>query len=113
MTQAQTAIERFALANWKNTSRGGNSAVAHDHSAVMQRGFRMENGQREFDGKVGIERHSRFLVDADGSVTFDRDERAKLFVRKLSDGLGDVVDGVALLARSRINWMTAEPGQAG
>src|SRR5438132_9237758 len=99
MTQAQTAIERFALANWKNTSRGGNSAVAHDHSAVMQRGFRMENGQCEFDGKVGVERHSCFLVDADGSVTFNRNERAKLFVRELCDCLGAVADGFALLTR--------------
>src|SRR5438105_6886954 len=99
MTQAQTAIERFALANWKNTSRGGYSAIAHDHSAIMQRGFRMENGQCEFNRKVGVDRHSSFFVDADRSVTFNRDERAELLVRQLSDGLGDVVHRFALLAR--------------
>src|SRR5712692_5976170 len=99
MTQAQTAIERFALADRKNTGRGGYSPIAHDHSAVMQRGFRMENGQRELDGKVGVERHSCFFVDADGSVTFNRDERAELLVRELSDGFGDVVDRFPLLAR--------------
>src|SRR5712691_3665432 len=112
MTQAQAAIERLALADWKNTGGGGNSAIANDHPAVMQRGFRMKNSQSELDGKIGVERHPRLFVDADRSVTFDRDQRAKLFVRELSDSLGNVVHCFPLLACQGKNRMTAKLGKA-
>src|SRR5438132_13180252 len=43
MAQAQTAVQRFALAHWKNTSRGGDPAIANNHSAVVECGLRMED----------------------------------------------------------------------
>ena len=42
MPQAETAIERLALAHRENAGRGGDPAVAHDHAAIVQRRFRMK-----------------------------------------------------------------------
>src|SRR5882672_2385593 len=99
MAQAETAIQCLALTHWKNASGRGDPAVANNYSAIMQRGFRMENAQDELDRKIGIEGHSGLLVDADRSVAFDREQRAELFVRQLSDSFGEIVHRLALLTR--------------
>ena len=65
MTQAKTAVERFALTHWKNAGRRGDAAISNNHSPVMQRGLWMKNAQEQFDRKIGIERHASFFVNAD------------------------------------------------
>src|SRR5213596_1772385 len=72
----------------------------------------MENAQDELNREIGIECHSGFLVTTDRSIAFDREQRAELFVRQLSDGFGKIMHCFALLARERKNGVPAELGQA-
>ena len=65
MPQTKTAIEGFALADWKNAGGGGNSTVAQDHAAIVQRGFRLKKGEEQFRRKRCIDDHSRFFIDLD------------------------------------------------
>ena len=51
MAQTEAAIERFPLADRENAGGRGNAPVAHDHSAIMQGGFRMKKRQEKLDRK--------------------------------------------------------------
>ena len=99
MTQSQTAVKCFALAHRENAGRGRNPAVAHDYAAIVQCGFGMENRQHQFDGKIAVEGHAGFFVNANRSVTLNRNQRAELLVGQLRHGLGQIVNRLAFLAR--------------
>ena len=47
MAKAEAAIERLALADGKDTSRRRDPAVAHDHAAVVEGRFRVEQSQEQ------------------------------------------------------------------
>ena len=49
MPQTEAPIECFPLAYREDAGGGGNASVAHDHSSVMQGGFRMKERQEKFD----------------------------------------------------------------
>src|ERR1700738_5326040 len=108
MTQPEAAIERFALADWKNAGGGGDSPIAHDYSPIMERGLGMKNRQDQLDREIRIKGHSCLFVNPDGRVALDRDERAELFVRQLRNGFGKIMHGFAFLTRQGKNRMTAE-----
>ena len=59
----------------------------------------MKNCQDKFDGKIAIERHAGFFINANRSVSLDRDKGAELFVGQLRHRLGQVVDGLPFFAR--------------
>ena len=99
MTQSEAAIERLTLTNRKNTGRGRNAAIANNDAAIVQGCFGMKDGQHQLDGKVSINLHSGFLVDANRGITFERDQSAKLLTGQLSDGLNQVVHGFTFLTR--------------
>src|SRR5437660_12811479 len=80
MTQAKTAVQGFALTHRKNACCGGEPAVANDYATIMQCRLRMKDAQDKFDGKVGIERHARLLVNANRCVAFNRKKCTKLLV---------------------------------
>src|SRR5437879_12690375 len=77
----------------------------------MQRSFRMENAQDQLDREIRIERYSGLFVNPDGSVAFDREQRAELFVRQLNDGFGKIVHRLALLTCQRKDRMPPRLGQ--
>src|SRR2546428_9374983 len=97
MAQPEAAVQRLALTNWKDTRRGGDPAVAHDHAAVMKRSFGVKNCQNKLDRKIAVHRHTRLFVNANRSVAFDGDECTELFVGELANGLGDVMHSFTLL----------------
>ena len=99
MTQPETAIERFALAHRKNAGRGGNSPVANDDAPIVQRRFRMKNTQKKLDRKIGIKRHPGLFVNSNRSVAFDRQQRAELLVRQLSNGFCEIVHRFTFFTR--------------
>src|SRR5436190_13580027 len=99
MPQTEASIEGLPLANRENAGGGGNPSVAHDHSAIMQSGFRVKERQEEFDGKNRIDDDACLCVNADGGIAFNRDERAELLVRQLGYGFREIVDRLGLLAR--------------
>ena len=76
MPETKAPIERLALTDRKNAGRGGDTPVPHDHSSIVERGFRMENRQQQLDGKVRIDDHAGLFVNPDGGIAFDGDERA-------------------------------------
>src|SRR5436190_577616 len=112
MPQTEASIEGLPLANRENAGGGGNPSVAHDHSAIMQSGFRVKERQEEFDGKNRIDNDASLFVNADGGIAFNRDERAELLVRQLGYRFREIVDGLALLARQGENRMAPQFGQA-
>src|ERR1700693_230269 len=71
----------------------------------------MENAHQQFNRKIGIERHSGFLVNAKRGVPFHHKEVAELFVSKLRHGLDEIVDRLALLTGQGKNRVAAEFGQ--
>src|SRR5437016_7986077 len=111
VTQPETSIERFALAHRKNAGRGGNSPVANDDASIVQRRFRMKNTQEKFDRKIRIERHPGLFVNSNRSVPFDRQQRAELLVRQLSNSFCEIVHGFTFFARQRKNWVATELSQ--
>ena len=48
VSQPEVAIKILALSQWKNAGRRNHAVVVNDEPAVVQNGFRMEDGQREF-----------------------------------------------------------------
>ena len=73
MPQTQAAIESFALAHRENARRRCNPAVTHNHATIMQSGFGMKNGEQQLNGEIGFELNAGLFINANGSVTFDRD----------------------------------------
>src|SRR5438067_1841558 len=108
MPEPEAAIERFALAHRKDAGGRRDAPIPHHDSAIVERGFRMENRQKKLDRKMGVENHTGFFVNADRSVALDRDERAELFVRQLRHRFRNIMDGLALLARQRENRVAAK-----
>ena len=84
MAQTKAAIQCLTLAHRKNASGRGNPSVADYQPAIVQRRFWVKNAQHQLNRKIGIERHASFFVNANGSVTFNRKQRAELFVGQLS-----------------------------
>ena len=103
--------QRLALAHREDASGRGDAAIPHHDAAVMEGGFWMKYGQKQLDGKMGVDDHACFLVNPDRRVALDRDERAELFVGQLGDRFRDVVHSLALLACERENRMAAQFGQ--
>src|SRR2546423_5390279 len=112
MPQAETAVERLALAHRENAGGGGNPAVANDHATIVQRRFGMENREKQFDGKMRIDHDAGFFVDPDRGIALDRDQRAELFVRQLHDRFRDVMNRLAFLTRKGKDRVAAQLGQA-
>src|SRR5437763_11849297 len=112
VAQAETAIEGFALTHRENAGSRGDPSVAHDHATVMQRGFWMKNREEQLDRKMRIDDDAGFLVNADRGVALDRDQGPELFVRQLGDCFGDVVHGLAFLAREGKDRVTAQLREA-
>src|SRR5207253_6980365 len=107
----KTAIQSLALADRENAGCRGDSAIANDDAAIVQRRLRMENAQDELNGKIRVQGHARFFVNADRRVAFNREQRAELFVRELRYRFRQIVHRLAFLARQRKNWMTTELGE--
>ena len=72
----------------------------------------MKDSEDQLDRKLSIDYHARFLVNTNRCVALDRDERAELFIGQLRHCLGQIMDGLSLLARQRENWMSAKRSQA-
>src|SRR5689334_11223408 len=98
MSQAQAAVQGFALAYWKNTGRGCDSAITDNHAAVVKSSLWVKNAQQELDRKIGVERYSSFLVNPDRGITLNCEQGAKLFVGKLSHSFREIVNRFALFA---------------
>ena len=73
MPQTEAAIKGFALAHRKDACCCGDPPVTHNHAAIMQSGFRMKNSEQQLNGKISFELNAGFFINANGSVTFDRD----------------------------------------
>src|SRR5437762_1125365 len=111
MPEPEAAIKSLALTYRKDARSRGDAPVPHHDPAIVERGFRMENCEKKFDRKMRIENHAGLFVNADRRVAFDCNERAELFVRQLRHRFGNIVDGLALLARQRKDRVAAEFGQ--
>ena len=96
---ALIAIERLALANREDTSGSCDAPVPHHHPAIVQRTFRMKEGQQKLDRKDRIHRHPGFFIDPNRGITLDCDQRAELLIRQLADRFRNVVHGLAFFTR--------------
>src|SRR4051812_7525121 len=61
---------------------------------------------------MGVDHDARFLVNPDGGIALDRNQRPELLVRELGDRFRDVVHGLAFLARQRKDRVPAQFGEA-
>ncbi len=60
----------------QEAGRGGNPALLHDDSAVVQRRAGTEDGDQQIIGKVGVQRHPAFDEGAQTDLAFNDDKRA-------------------------------------
>src|SRR6266481_9043548 len=65
VTQSEAAVQRFSLTHRKNAGCSCNSSVAKDHSAIVQCGLWMKDGQDKLDRKLAVNYYTCFFVNAD------------------------------------------------
>src|ERR1044071_275531 len=72
----------------------------------------MKKGEEKLDRKNCIDDHAGLFINANGSITFNRNQRPELFVRQLGYSLGNIMDGLTFFARKRKNRVSAQFGKA-
>lgn len=114
VAKACGAVLHFAFGDGEHAGRAGDAFVGDDHTSVVERGFREENGHGEFGSEAGVESDAGIQLFLETDIALDGEEGADALFRQVDDGVGEPFQEVVFAPAVEIKQpVTAEASEAG